>query len=128
MKAGIVGVPLKEFLRVAQEVGLTIEPQKGFVKLTGNVQGLHVYPTNTNIVSEVHFSGFFADPKQRVPGLVSNPKHPKPSKKVTHFLDQREGLSSEKILENFRTMVTVMVARPVEPVQFEPVQAVAAEK
>jgi hypothetical protein len=132
MKAGIVGVPVEELLKVARSVdGLTVLQQKGFYKITGNVAGRAVYPQNNKIVGEVHYSGFAQEPKTKIPGLMANPKFPKPTKRVSHFLDQREGLSQTQILENFRTTISQMVqaevSAPVEFVTEEPV-AVAAEQ
>jgi len=121
MKAGIVGIPLEELLKVAKSVsGINILTQKGFVKLTGNIPGRAVYPANTKVVSEVHFSGYSTDPKTKIPGLMANPKFPKPTKRVTHFLDQREGNSVETILSNFRKNISAMVTEQAEePVTFE---------
>lgn len=122
MKAGIVGVPLEDIEKVAKSIsGITVLHQRGFVKITGNVPNKAVYPTNTKIVSEVHFSGFAVEPKQKLFGLIPNPKHPKPTKRVTHFLDQREGVvSREQILSNLELMLKSMISTEVvEPVKFE---------
>lgn len=134
-KAGVVGVPLDDFLEVAKKVnGIKIERQKGFYKLVGTIPGRAVYPQNNKIVNEVHFSGFSNDPKVKIPGLIFNPKYPKPTKRVTHFLDQREGsVTKDQILANFKEHIQGMVEKQVgEPVTFvkkveEPV-VVAAEK
>lgn len=120
MKAGIVGIALEEFVKVAKEIeGLTIVPQKGFVKITGNVPGRAVYPQNNKTVGEVHCSGFSQEPKTKIKGLIPNPRYPKPTKRVTHFLDQREGMTKEQILENFRNTLTSMVSA--EQTEKEPV-------
>lgn len=137
MKAGIVGVPQEEFLKVATNVeGITVVQQKGFHKVQGNVPSRAVYVQNNKLVGEVHFSGFAADPKTKIPGLIANPKFPKPTRRVTHFLDQREGVvSKEQILSNFRKVISVMVTtESSEPVEFippapeVPEQVVNAEK
>lgn len=134
MKAGVIGVPLEDFIKAAKSVnGITVTPQKGFVKITGNVPGRAVYPQNNKLVGEVHFSGFAQEPKTKIAGLVANPKFPKPTKRVTHFLDQREGsVTREQILENFTSHIKAMVQAQTEPVEFtvppaEPI-AVAAEE
>jgi hypothetical protein len=122
MKAGIVGVPVEDFLKVARQTkGLTVIDQKGFHKITGDVPGKAVYPQRNKIVGEVHYSGFAQEPSTKIPGLVANPKWPKPTKRVTHFLDQREGLSKEQILENFRRTISSMVSTvEVKPIEFVP--------
>lgn len=135
MKAGIVGVPVGEFLKAAKAVsGITVVQQKGFYKITGNVPGRAIYPQNNKIVGEVHYSGFANDPKTKIPGLMANPKFPKPTWRVTHFLDQREGLSVTQIVENFSNSLKAMTAAVSAPVEFvvpmaptEPI-AVAAEQ
>jgi hypothetical protein len=125
MKAGIVGVALEEFLKVARSTnGISVIQQKGFYKLVGTIPGRAIYPQNNKMVGEVHYSGFAQDPKTKIPGLVANPKYPKPTKRVTHFLDQREGLTQSQILENFGKSLKAMVTEvETEPVQFtkEPV-------
>ena len=132
MKAGIVALPLDEVLKVARSVeGLKVEQQKGFYKITGTVPGRAVYPQFARNINEVHFSGFAQDPKTKIPGLIANPKWPKPTRRVSHFLDQREGLTREQIMESFRRLISSMVAgEQSEPVEFlhqqEPIAAAAS--
>jgi len=129
MKAGIIGVPVEKLLEAAKSVqGISVLQQRGFYTITGNVPGRAIYPQNNKVVNEIHVSGFSQDPKTKIAGLIANPHYPKPSKRVTHFVDQREGSTSlEKILEVFKATLTTMVSAEVTaPVEF--VAPIAAEK
>ena len=59
MKKNVTYVSLAKLLAVAEHIGLTIEPQKGFVKLTaGGNEDRAMYLGNTKGCGRIDISGF----------------------------------------------------------------------
>jgi len=79
MKKNVNYVQQALVIALAQKMGLSIEPQKGFTKITGVVPNRAVYPANSKMIGRIDLSGFTH---------VAGATHPSPpTKRVQQCVD-----------------------------------------